>query len=106
MPTNVRPPPPAQTNPLIDWMVPVAAVSLVFVMLVPLPAMVLDLLLATSVAASVLVLLSALQIFARRSSRFSPACCFYSRFSGCRSTLPPAAEFCCTAMKERVRPDV
>jgi flagellar biosynthesis protein FlhA len=56
-------------NPLTDWIVPIAAVSLVFVMLVPLPAFILDLLLATSFAASVLVLLSALQIL--RPAQFS-----------------------------------
>jgi len=56
-------------NPLSDWIVPIAAVSLVFVMLVPLPAVVLDLLLATSLAASVLVLLSSLQIL--RPAQFS-----------------------------------
>jgi flagellar biosynthesis protein FlhA len=56
-------------NPLIEWIVPIAAVSLVFVMLVPLPAFILDLLLATSFAASVLVLLSALQIL--RPAQFS-----------------------------------
>ncbi len=56
-------------NQFIEWIVPIAAVSLVFVMLVPLPAVVLDLLLATSFAASVLVLLSALQIL--RPSQFS-----------------------------------
>src|SRR5262245_59430794 len=49
-------------SPLSEWIVPVAAVSLVFVMLVPLPSMLLDLLLAASITASVLVLLSALQI--------------------------------------------
>src|SRR5579871_3865760 len=47
---------------LAEWIVPVAAVSLVFVMLVPLPSLLLDLLLATSITASVLVLLSAIQI--------------------------------------------
>jgi flagellar biosynthesis protein FlhA len=56
-------------NPFIEWIVPIAAVSLVFVMLVPLPAFALDLLLATSFAASVLVLLSALQIL--RPAQFS-----------------------------------
>ena len=56
-------------NPMIEWIVPIAAVSLVFVMMVPLPAVVLDLLLATSFAASVLVLLSALQIL--RPAQFS-----------------------------------
>jgi flagellar biosynthesis protein FlhA len=56
-------------NSLVEWIIPIAAVSLVFVMLVPLPALVLDLLLATSFAASVLVLLSALQIL--RPSQFS-----------------------------------
>ena len=56
-------------NALIEWIVPIAAVSLVFVMLVPLPSLALDLLLATSFAASVLVLLSALQIL--RPAEFS-----------------------------------
>ena len=41
---------------------PVAAVSIVIVMLVPVPALLLDLLLATSITLSVLVLLAALQI--------------------------------------------
>jgi flagellar biosynthesis protein FlhA len=56
-------------NLLAEWIVPIAAVSLVFVMLVPLPSIVLDLLLATSFAASVLVMLSALQIL--RPAQFS-----------------------------------
>jgi len=54
---------------LVEWVIPVAAVSLVFVMLVPLPSFLLDLLLATSITASVLVLLSALQIL--RPAQFS-----------------------------------
>jgi len=54
---------------LTEWIIPVAAVSLVFVMLVPLPSIVLDLLLATSITASVLVLLSAIQIL--RPTQFS-----------------------------------
>ena len=45
-----------------DWIVPVAAVAIVFVMLVPVPAFLLDLLLAFSMTAAVLVLLSALYI--------------------------------------------
>ncbi len=45
-----------------EWIIPVAAVALVFVMLVPQPALVLDLLLAISIVASVLVLLSAVHI--------------------------------------------
>lgn len=45
-----------------DWIAPVSAVGLVFVMLVPVPAFVLDLLLAISITASVLVLLCALHI--------------------------------------------
>ena len=45
-----------------EWIVPIAAVALVFVMLVPLPAIILDLLLAVSITASVLVLLSAIHI--------------------------------------------
>ena len=45
-----------------EWIVPMAAVSMVFVMLVPLPSFVLDLLLTLSITASVLVLLTAIQI--------------------------------------------
>src|SRR5271157_338294 len=45
-----------------EWIIPVAAVALVFVMLVPLPAFALDGLLAISITASVLVLLSAVHI--------------------------------------------
>src|ERR1700739_568563 len=45
-----------------EYMLPLAAISVIFVMLVPLPAPVLDLLLALSVAASVIVVLSAVQI--------------------------------------------
>ncbi len=45
-----------------EWIIPVAAVALVFVMLVPLPALILDLLLAISIVGSVLVLLSAVHI--------------------------------------------
>ena len=56
-------------SPLTDWIVPIAAVSLVFVMLVPMPSFLLDLLFATSITASVLVLLSALQIL--RPAQFS-----------------------------------
>lgn len=46
----------------LDWIAPIAAVSLVFVMLVPLPSFLLDLLLTISITASVLVLLCALHI--------------------------------------------
>jgi flagellar biosynthesis protein FlhA len=45
-----------------EWIVPTAAVALVFVMLVPLPSFILDLLLTVSITASVLVLLTAIQI--------------------------------------------
>ena len=65
-PNTTSAPPPAR---LTDWIIPVAAVSLVFVMLVPLPSILLDLLLATSITASVLVLLSAVQIL--RPTQFS-----------------------------------
>ncbi len=45
-----------------EWLFPVAAVALVFVMLVPVPAFVLDILLSMSITLGVLVLLSALYI--------------------------------------------
>ena len=48
---------------------PVAAISVIFVMLVPVPAYVMDMLLACSMAASILVFLSAVQV--RRAVDFS-----------------------------------
>jgi flagellar biosynthesis component FlhA len=61
-----KPKSPLKTGSL-DWIAPVAAVSMVFVMLVPLPSFLLDLLLAISCCA--------LCIFCGQySSRFSPAC--------------------------------
>ncbi len=47
---------------LRDYMLPMAAISVIFVMLVPVPAPVLDLLLAISMACSIIVFLSAVQI--------------------------------------------
>ena len=52
----------AASNLRSDWLLPIAAVGIVFVMLVPVPAILLDLLLAVSITLSVLVLLAALQI--------------------------------------------
>ncbi|MBZ5698051.1 MAG: flagellar biosynthesis protein FlhA [Acidobacteriia bacterium] len=52
-----------------DWLVPVATVTLVFVMIVPVPAILLDLLLATSITLGVIVLLSSLYIL--RPAQFS-----------------------------------
>src|SRR6266700_8414988 len=46
----------------VDWVLPAAAVAMVFVMLIPMPAMLLDLMLALSITCSVLVLLSAIYI--------------------------------------------
>jgi len=45
-----------------EWIAPMAAVSMVFVMLVPLPSFMLDMLLTISITASILVLLTAIQI--------------------------------------------
>jgi len=56
-------------NAAAEWIMPIAAVGLIFVMLVPLPSILLDILLATSMTISVLVLLSAIQIL--RPSQFS-----------------------------------
>jgi flagellar biosynthesis protein FlhA len=47
---------------LRDYLLPMAAISVIFVMLVPVPAPVLDLLLAISMACSIIVFLSAVQI--------------------------------------------
>jgi flagellar biosynthesis protein FlhA len=52
-----------------DLVLPIAAISVVFVMLVPMPAALLDALLALSMAAAVLVFLSAVQV--RRAVDFS-----------------------------------
>src|SRR6266700_1725007 len=46
----------------VDWVLPAAAVGMVFVMLIPMPAILIDLLLALSITCSVLVLLSAIYI--------------------------------------------
>ncbi len=56
-------------NANFDWIVPAAAVSVVFVMLVPMPSFLLDLLLAMSITASVIVLLSA--VYLLRPVQFS-----------------------------------
>jgi len=47
---------------LRDYLLPLAAISVIFVMLIPVPAAGLDLLLALSMAASIIVFLSAVQI--------------------------------------------
>jgi len=52
-----------------DWVVPVATVTLIFVMIVPVPAFLLDLLLATSITLGVIVLLCSLYIL--RPAEFS-----------------------------------
>jgi len=59
----------SKPNRVTEWIMPVAAVALIFVMLVPLPSILLDVLLALSIASAVLVLLSAIQIL--RPSQFS-----------------------------------
>ena len=53
---------PGQDGNTVEWLIPVAAVALVFVMLVPVPAIALDMLLALSITVGVLVLLSSLYI--------------------------------------------
>src|SRR5260370_8352622 len=45
-----------------EYVLPLGAISVIFVMMVPLPAAALDLLLALSMAASIIVFLSAVQI--------------------------------------------
>jgi flagellar biosynthesis protein FlhA len=59
----------AKSGGASEWIMPTAAVAMIFVMLVPLPSLLLDLLLAVSITAAVLVLLSAIQIL--RPSQFS-----------------------------------
>jgi flagellar biosynthesis protein FlhA len=69
-PTITLTAPAAKPKPgVAEWIMPVAAVGLIFVMLVPLPSVLLDVLLAMSMTVSVLVLLSAIQIL--RPSQFS-----------------------------------
>src|SRR3954453_9250284 len=65
---TITKPTPVGKSP-IDWIVPAAAVSMVFVMLVPMPSFLLDIMLAFSMTASVLVLLTAVQIL--RPAQFS-----------------------------------
>ena len=54
---------------LKDLLLPIGAISVIFVMLIPIPAFLMDLLLACSLAASVLVFLSAVQV--RKAVDFS-----------------------------------
>ena len=54
---------------LTSLLLPVSAISVIFVMLIPVPAFVMDMLLACSIAASILVFLSAVQL--RRAIDFS-----------------------------------
>jgi flagellar biosynthesis protein FlhA len=54
--------PRATLERLRDYLLPLAAISVIFVMLIPLPAVGLDFLLAISMASSVIVFLSAVQI--------------------------------------------
>src|SRR5580658_9362293 len=67
--TTMTAPSSRKKNAAAEWIMPIAAVGLIFVMLVPLPSFLLDLLLAVSMTISVLVLLSAIQIL--RPSQFS-----------------------------------
>ena len=53
-------PPAVAKKASFDWLLPVAAVGMVFMMLVPVPSLVLDLFLAASITLGVIVLLSAL----------------------------------------------
>jgi len=55
-----------------DLWLPVAAISVIFVMLIPVPSVVLDLLLACSFSASVLVFLSAVQVGQPKTISSSP----------------------------------
>ena len=67
--TTISPTQKQEKSKAAEWIMPIAAVGLIFVMLVPLPSFLLDLLLAVSMTISVLVLLSAIQIL--RPSQFS-----------------------------------
>src|SRR6202162_4976508 len=58
-----------QMAKLQTLMLPVAAISMVFVMIIPVPSVVLDILLAASITASVIVFLTAVQV--RRAGGFS-----------------------------------
>src|SRR3990172_4477781 len=60
---------PLSPQTTLEWLVPVATVTLVFVMIVPIPALMLDLLLATSITLGVIVLLASLYIL--RPAQFS-----------------------------------
>src|SRR5580658_2316682 len=66
MSTTVMAPQPMHASSLVqklrEFALPLAAISIIFVMLVPLPAAALDFLLAISMAASIIVFLSAVQI--------------------------------------------
>ncbi len=66
---TISAPPSRSKNAVAEWIMPIAAVGLIFIMLVPLPSVLLDIFLAASMTVSVLVLLSAITIL--RPSQFS-----------------------------------
>ncbi len=67
--SEVKTPGPWSPAKLQAILLPVAAISVIFVMLIPIPSIVLDLLLAASITASVIVFLTAVQV--RRAVDFS-----------------------------------
>ena len=81
---------------LRDYVLPLAAISMVFVMIVPLPSAVLDFLLAISIAASIIVLLTAVQI--RRAVELSVFPTLLLLLTLFRLSLNIAA-FCCMAKR-------
>ena len=89
-----------------EWLLPAAAVAMVFVMLVPLPSMVLDLLLAVSITVSVLVLLTALHILKPVEFSVFPSLLLLLTLAPLVARIwRVAAAFCCTAAKGRLPPD-
>ncbi len=77
----------AQARPgAAEWIMPIAAVGLIFVMLVPLPSLLLDMLLATSITAAVLVL-------AVRHPDSAPVAVFgFSQLAAAAHPVPALAE--------------
>ncbi len=71
---------------LREYLLPLAAISVIFVMLVPLPAAGLDFLLALSIAASIIVFLTAVQI--RRAVELS----VFPTLAAVADALPPGSE--------------
>jgi flagellar biosynthesis protein FlhA len=93
-----------QVAKLQALLLPVAAISMVFVMIIPVPSVVLDILLAASITASVIVFLTAVQV--RRAVDFSvfPTLLLLLTLFRLSLNLASSRRICCMGKRGRMLP--